>query len=257
MKICPFCDGEIRDDTIKCWHCTMDLPPVKVAKQDISEQKVPPLEVSKITKEPPPRPSPQKSTAIKICPLCNSEIQDNAIFCPHCSRSLSPVKVANQHTSEQKVPPLEVSKITEEPSPRPSLQQSAVNTARIEETKVKAETFSRPSPQQRLVGKPQIKEDKGGVKTWLIWVWIGVSALILLLFASVFIVSIISQKANFGYLFVYAAMIIGDIAIIVILYSRINIEWEIKLQEIWSDYKGYIIISPHKRRKNINIFVYK
>jgi hypothetical protein len=67
--------------------------------------------------------------------------------------------------------------------------------------------------------------------------------LILLLFASVFVVSIISQKANLGYLFVYAAVIIGDIAIIAILYSRINIEWEIKLQEIWNDYKGYIILS--------------
>src|SRR4030042_1308445 len=65
MKVCPFCDGELRDDAIKCWHCTMALLPVKVAKQNILEQKEPPREVSKITEEPPPRPSSQQSAVGK------------------------------------------------------------------------------------------------------------------------------------------------------------------------------------------------
>jgi hypothetical protein len=84
--------------------------------------------------------------------------------------------------------------------------------------------------------------DKGGVHTWIIWVCI--SALILLLVAGTFVVSIISQEVNYGYLLIYTAIIIGDIVIIVILYSLINLGWEIKLREIWDDYKGYIIAIP-------------
>jgi len=117
MKVCPFCDGELRDDAIKCWHCTMTLPPVKVAKQNISEQKVPPREVSKITEEPPPR---------------------------------------------------------------PSSQQSAVSTPHIEETKVKTEILSRPSPQQRAVGKPHIEENKLKAKTLYKAVIISISIIIVL-----------------------------------------------------------------------------
>ncbi len=142
MKICPFCDGELRDDAIKCWHCTMTLPPVKVAKQNISEQKVPPREVSKITKEPPPRPSPQQS----------------AVSTPH----------------------IEEKKVKAETLSRPSPQQSAVSTPHIEEKKVKAETLSRRSPQQRAVGKPHIEENNLKAKTLDKAVIISVSIIIVL-----------------------------------------------------------------------------
>ncbi len=117
MKVCPFCDGELRDDAIKCWHCTMVLPPVKVAKQNILEQKVPPREVSKITEEPPPR---------------------------------------------------------------PSAQQSAVGIPHIEEKKVKAETLSRLSSQQRAVGKPHIEENKLKAKTPYKTVILSISIIIVL-----------------------------------------------------------------------------
>ena len=317
MKQCPFCDGELQDDAIKCWHCTMALLPVKVAKQNISEQKIPPPEVSKITEEPSPIPSPQQSV------------------------------VSILHMEETKV--------KAETLPRPSPQQSAVSTPRIKETTVKAETlyeavigekkryylkkfekFDKQPPglkaswnwaaflgnyfwalyrkmygwffacfgiyvlpiiylnylkyykggapeiysiswyvfmiafpivfgiignslyyrsvkkkiaaaQSLIPDKSKLLEflrDKGGVHTWIIWVFICISALILLLFAGAFVLGIISQEANYGYLLVYAAMIIGDIAIIAILYSLISTAWEIKLQGIWDDYKGYIIAIP-------------
>ena len=148
MKKCPFCDGEIQDDAIKCRHCTMTLPPVKAAKQDASEQKVPPPKVS-----------------MKKCPFCDGEIQDDAMKCRHCTMALPPVKVAKQNILEQKVPPREVSKITEEPPPRPSSQQSAVSTPHIEETKVKTEILSRPSPQQSAVSTPHIEEKKVKAET--------------------------------------------------------------------------------------------
>jgi hypothetical protein len=340
----------------------MPLSPVKAAKKGASEQKV-----------------PQPLVAMKKCPFCEEEIPENATFCQYCSFSLPPVNVAKQDTSEQKVPRQEVSKITEEPPLKLSMQQSAVSTPRIEETKVGAETLSRPSPPQGASGTPHIKEtkvkaetlykaviggikpyylqkfaefdkqppglkvswnwaaffgnyfwalyrkmygwflacfgiyvlaaiclyylkyfksdapeiysildyvfmiafgivfgiianslyyrsvkkkiaaaqslitdrpkileflrDKGGVHTWVIWVCICLAALILLLFAGTFVSGIISQKANYGDLFIYAAMGMVNIAIIFILYSFTNIEWEVKLQGIWDDYQGYIIIS--------------
>jgi hypothetical protein len=120
----------------------MALPPVKVAKQNISEQKVPPLEVSKITEEPPPRPSSQQSV----------------ISTPH----------------------LEEKKVKAEILSRPSPQQSAVSTPHIEEKKVKAETFSRLSPQQRAVGKPHIEENKLKGKTLYKAVIISISIIIVL-----------------------------------------------------------------------------
>jgi hypothetical protein len=85
--------------------------------------------------------------------------------------------------------------------------------------------------------------NNGGVHLWVIWVCICLSALILLLFAGTFVLGMISQKANYGDLFIYAATVIVNLAIIVILYSLTNIEWEIKLQGIWDDYQGYVIIS--------------
>ena len=142
MKVCPFCDGELRDDAIKCWHCTMALLPIKVAKQNILEQKEPPREVSKITEEPPPRPSSQQS----------------AVSTPH----------------------IEETKVKTEILSRPSSQQSAVSTPHIEEKKVKAETLSRLSPQQRTVGKPHIEENKLKAKTLYKAIIISISIIIVL-----------------------------------------------------------------------------
>jgi hypothetical protein len=105
----------------------MTLPSVKRAKQNISEQKVPPLEVSKITEEPPSSPSSQQS----------------AVSTPH----------------------IEETKVKAETLSSPSSQQSAVITPRMEEKKVKADTLSRPSPQQRAVGKPHIEENKLKART--------------------------------------------------------------------------------------------
>ena len=120
----------------------MTLPPVKVAKQNILEQKVPPPEVSKITEEPPPRPSSQQS----------------AVSTPH----------------------IEETKVRTEILSRSSSRQSAVSTPHIEERKVKAETLSRRSPQQRAVGKPHIEENKLKAKTLDKAVIISVSIIIVL-----------------------------------------------------------------------------
>jgi hypothetical protein len=120
----------------------MTLPPVKVAKQNISEQKVPPQEVSKIAEEPPPRPSPQQS----------------AVSTPH----------------------IEEKKVKAETLSRPSPQQRVVSTPHIEGKKVKAETLSRRSPQQRAVGKPHIEENRLKAKTLDKAVIISVSIIIVL-----------------------------------------------------------------------------
>jgi len=117
---------------------------------------------------------------MKVCPFCDGELRDDAIKCRHCTMTLPPVKVAKQNISEQKVPPREVSKITEEPPPRPSSQQSEVSTLQMEETKVKTEILSRPSPQQSAVGKPHIEENKLKAKTLYKAVIISVSIIIIL-----------------------------------------------------------------------------
>ncbi len=152
MKICPFCDGELRDDAIKCWHCTMTLPPVKVAKQDISEQKVPPREVSKMTEEPPPRPSAQESV-VSTPPIEEKKVKAEILSGPSPQQSA----VGTLHMEEKKVKAETLS--------RPSPQQSTVSTPRVDEKKVKAETPSRRPPQQRAVGKPHIEENKPKAKT--------------------------------------------------------------------------------------------
>src|SRR4030042_1119901 len=117
---------------------------------------------------------------MKICPFCDVELRDDATKFWHCTMALLPVKVAKENILEQKIPPPEVSKITEEPPPRPSSQQSAVSTPHIEEKKVKAETLSRLSPQQRAVGKPHIEENKLEAKTLYIAVIISILIIIVL-----------------------------------------------------------------------------
>jgi hypothetical protein len=192
MKVCPFCDGELRDDAIKCWHCTMALPPVKVAKQNILEQKVPPREVSKITEEPPPRPSSQQSavstphieeTKVKTEILSRPSSQQSAVSTPHIEETKVKTEILSRPPSQQSAvstPRIEETKVKTEILSRPSRQQSAVSTPHMEEKKVKAETLSSPSPQQRAVGKPHIEENKLKAKTLFKAVIISISIIIVL-----------------------------------------------------------------------------
>lgn len=165
MKICPFCDGELRDDAIKCWHCTMTLPPVKVAKQDILEEKVPPREVSKITEEPPPRPSSQQS----------------AVSIPHIEEKKVTTEILSRPSPQERAIgtlQMEEAKVKAEIPSRPP-QQSAVSTSHIEEKRVKAEIPSGPPRQQRVVGKPHIEENKLKAKTLYKTAIISISIIVL------------------------------------------------------------------------------
>mgnify|MGYP001064701826 CR=1 FL=1 len=96
--------------------------------------------------------------------------------------------------------------------------------------------------QSLITDKPEILEvlrNKGGVHTWILWFCIA--GLILLLFYGAYILGANAQGTDYSYLPLYAAIIIVSIVAIAVLYAHINLEWEIKLEEIAEDYKGYII----------------
>lgn len=85
---------------------------------------------------------------------------------------------------------------------------------------------------------------KGGVHTWVIWGSIFVHCLILLLLVVILFAWLFAQEVSYGHLLIVAALIIGVLAIIAILYANINFEWEMKLQKIWDEYWAYIIAIP-------------
>ena len=338
MKICPFCDGEIKDDAIRCRHCSMLLPRPKVAKQDTSEQKVPPPEISKIIEEPHPPPPPQQ----------------RKVDTPKIEEKLVMAETPSEPSSQQvaaSTPIIEETKVISRPPARPSPKQSTAGTPHKEETQIKAEMLyeafigekkrvyyinkfkifdeqpqglkaswnwgaffgnylwalyrkmygwflacfgifafliiysnylqyykgSAPKiysillyicmiafslffgimgsslyhrkakkkiadAQSSVPDKTALLEslrNKGGVHTWTLWVCIA--GLILLLFYGAYILGANAQGIDYSYLPLYAAMIIVSIVAIAVLYSHINLEWEIKLEEIAEDYKGYII----------------
>ncbi len=338
MKICPFCDGEIKDDAIRCRHCSMLLPKPKVAKQDAPQQKVPPPEVSKTIEEPPPPPPPQQRTAD------THKIEEKLVMAE------TPSEPSSQQSAAS-APIIKEIKIISEPPSRPSPRQSTAGAPHKEAAQIKAETLyeafigekkrayyldkfkifdeqpqgqkaswnwgaffgnylwavyrkmygwllacfgifafliicssylqyykgSAPkiygillyvcmiafslffgimgnylyyrntkkkiaTAQSLITDKPVLLEslrNKGGVHTWILWVCIA--GLILLLFSGAFILGTNAQEINYGNLPLYAAMIIISIVTIGVLYSHINLEWEIKLEEIAEDHKGYII----------------
>lgn len=338
MKICPFCDGEIKDDAIRCRHCSMLLPKPKVAKQDAPQQKSPPPEISKISEDPPP--PPQQST----------------VDTPKPEEKLVMAETPSEPSSQQRAvsaPLTEETKIISEPPSRPSPRQSTAGAPHKEETQIRAEilyeafigekkrayyidkfkafdeqpqgrkaswnwgaffgnylwalyrkmygwflvcfgifafltiysnylkyyeggapkTYSIllyicmvafslffgimgnslyyrkarkkiAAAQSSVTDKPALLEslrNKGGVHIWILWVCIA--GLILSLFNGAYILGANAQGIAYSYLPLYAAMIIVSIVAIAVLYSHINLEWEIKLEEIAEDYKGYIIAS--------------
>jgi hypothetical protein len=75
--------------------------------------------------------------------------------------------------------------------------------------------------------------NKGGVHTWVIWVCIGIWVIALLFWSVVVIISLFSKEVNYALFMLFTSLVVG-IPISAILYANINIDWELKLKNIWT-----------------------